>query len=155
LQSIVRSITQRLNSAMGGVFGRPKIGLRRVKVVSLLAAAAFLMRQWSHGGPPSFVRRWTAFLSKFHPAEVLLLTWMAHYGFSNAALLLGMNAPDHNVPYNSNFFRAIWVLTAANAAFITADHIRIPWLRDFFSLALVPYFLFYHEDAENRMYSHL
>ena len=85
---------------MGLVFGRPNPTWRRIKIGIVVITTYAYLRKWSGEAAPAWVKRLNSLLNSLSPAQIVALTTLVHYVTGHAALLLGLQAPDHAVPYN-------------------------------------------------------
>ncbi|KAM0791553.1 hypothetical protein ACM66B_006001 [Microbotryomycetes sp. NB124-2] len=135
------------------LYGKPSESWRRAQVVLVLL---FWVSRISHGnrrGPPlPLVRRWNKALSRFTPWQIIVSTLTAVYAIRNGDALLGLTAPDPLARlYSRNYFRATWITTALDAGFATAMTIRWKWLRDVASLLFAAYYLFFAQEADDKL----
>ncbi|KAK4047127.1 hypothetical protein OIV83_005579 [Microbotryomycetes sp. JL201] len=133
------------------LYGKPSESWRRAQVVLVLL---FWVSRITHGnrrGPP-LVRRWNRALSRFTPWQIIVSTLTAVYAIRNGDALLGLTAPDPLARlYSRNYFRATWITTALDAGFATAMTIRWKWLRDIASLLFAAYYLFFAQEADDKV----
>ncbi|KAI8843010.1 hypothetical protein BC829DRAFT_492182 [Chytridium lagenaria] len=117
------------------ILGRPSAGWKRSLVLLLTFLSVQAIRKSGFEPPFVALRKWNRWLSRVPPWKIVLGTLTASYVSSHALLLLFLNAPEPLAKmYTRNFYRATWVLTALDAGFFTAMHIRPVFLRDFMSM---------------------
>ncbi|KAI9591934.1 Alpha/Beta hydrolase protein [Syncephalis fuscata] len=101
---------------------------------------------------PQWLRRLDAKLAHFAPWQVILGTVTGLYLLKNGFLLAGMNAPEPLIGmYNRDFYRATWMMTALDAGFWTAMHIRPNWLKQILSLVFSAYYLVFADQATEKV----
>jgi acetyl esterase/lipase len=84
--------------------------------------------------------------------QTVVITMMYLYAARNFSTLVGIASPEPmSNMYDTNYFRATWVLTALDAGFWTAMRIRTKWLRDLASIVFSVFYLFAAEQADEKV----
>ncbi|KAJ3110320.1 hypothetical protein HDU96_006726 [Phlyctochytrium bullatum] len=141
------------------IIGRPSAGWKRSMVLLIAFAICFrdlkryqVIRRNGYEPPIAALRKWNRWLSRTPPWKIVLGTLTTSYVANNLFLLLFLNAPEPLARmYTRNFYRATWVLTALDAGFLTAMHIRPIFLRDFLSFVFFFVYLFYADAADEKV----
>ncbi|KAK4048272.1 hypothetical protein OIO90_005891 [Microbotryomycetes sp. JL221] len=135
------------------VYGKPSESWRRAQVLFVLLFWISRISRGNKNGPPvPFIRRWNNTLKRFTPWQLIVSTLTAIYAIRNGDALLGLTAPDPLARlYSRNYFRATWITTALDAGFATAMTIRWKWLRDIASLLFAAYYLFFAQEADDKL----
>ncbi|KNE55422.1 hypothetical protein AMAG_01318 [Allomyces macrogynus ATCC 38327] len=137
------------------VYGKPSTTWKRIEAVLVTLASIKVLKAYHGRSPPgdTLVNRANRKLQAFAPWQIVLgtltsgylLSKLSLFAFMNGAFLLWRN------PYNKNFYRATWILTALDAGFWTAMNIKPKFLRDLMSIVFTTFYLVFADQAEAKV----
>ncbi|KAI5478891.1 hormone-sensitive lipase [Pseudohyphozyma bogoriensis] len=136
------------------LYGRPSSSWKRTQVFLVLLFWISRLAKGNREGPRRvpLVRRLNKLLSRYTPWQIILSTFIGIYAVKHSDSILGLQAPEPLARlYSRNYYRATWIVTAFDAGFATAMNIRPAWLRHVASLAFTGYYLFFANEADEKL----
>ncbi|KAI9219658.1 alpha/beta hydrolase fold-domain-containing protein [Blastocladiella britannica] len=148
------STLKRKEMVLDHVYGKPSTTWKRAEALLVAFACAKILRAY-HGRPPpggKHIRALDHSLRKFAPWQIVLGTLTSGYLLSKFSLFTFTNSPEPYARYyNKNFYRATWILTALDAGFWTAMHIKPKPLRDVASILFTVFYLIFANRADYKV----
>ncbi|KDN42061.1 alpha/beta-hydrolase [Tilletiaria anomala UBC 951] len=135
------------------LLGRPSTRLKRLQVCAVIVFWLAVLRRTDRRGPNVRVLRWcTRRAQRYSPWQLTVAVLTAVYALRHADAILGVAAPEPLARmYSRPFYRVTWIVTALDAGFASAMHLRPAWLRDAASVVFSLYYLIYADEADEKL----
>ncbi|KAG0235969.1 hypothetical protein BGW42_004424 [Actinomortierella wolfii] len=138
---------------LGHLAGKPTSGWDRLQVTLVLLGSYIALRKMPAHGPSMRIQALSKLLGeKYTPWQITIAAFSLLYIFRHGDLILGLNVAEGDDKmyarrHSKSFTRAMWVLSALDAAFFTAQPIRPAILRHSLSLIFALYYLLFPARA--------